>query len=48
MSEHESEQDVLSDDDYEYVPGGRRRKGRGAKGCIAVLVALAVDRKSVV
>lgn len=42
MSEHESEQDVLRDDDYEYVPGGRRRKGRGAKGCIAVLVALAV------
>ena len=43
MSEHESEQDVLRDDDYEYVPGGRRRKGRGAKGCIAVLVALALD-----
>lgn len=42
MSEHESEQDVLREDDYEYVPGGRRRKGRGAKGCIAVLVALAV------
>ena len=42
MSEHESEQDVLRDDDHEYVPGGRRRKGRGAKGCIAVLVALAV------
>ena len=42
MSEHGSEQDVLRDDDYEYVPGGRRRKGRGAKGCIAVLVALAV------
>ncbi len=42
MSEHGSEQDVLSDDDYEYVPGGRRRKGRRAKGCIAVLVALAV------
>ena len=42
MTEHESEQDVLREDDYEYVPGGRRRKGRGAKGCIAVLVALAV------
>ncbi|QSR31549.1 aminodeoxychorismate lyase [Nocardioides sp. S5] len=42
MTEHESEQDVLREDDYDYVPGGRRRKGRGAKGCIAVLVALAV------
>ena len=38
MSEHE----VLQDEDYEYVPGGRRRKGRGLKGCVAVLVALAV------
>jgi UPF0755 protein len=42
MSEHESDQDVLSEDDYDYVPGGKRRKGRGAKGCVAVLVALAV------
>jgi UPF0755 protein len=30
------------DDDYEYVPGGKRRKGRGLKGCVAVLVALVV------
>ena len=29
-------------DDREYVPGGRRRKGRGLKGCVAVLVALVV------
>ena len=46
MSEHESEQDAaredVREDDYDYVPGGKRRKGRGAKGCIAVLVALAV------
>ena len=42
MSEHESEQDLLREDDYDYVPGGRRRRGRGAKGCIAVIVALAV------
>lgn len=39
MSEHVDE---AHEDDYEYVPGGRRRKGRGAKGCIAVLIALAV------
>lgn len=47
MSEHESEQDApgdtdLREDDHDYVPGGRRRKGRGLKGCVAVLVALAV------
>ncbi len=42
MSEHESEQDLLQEDDYDYVPGGKRRKGRGAKGCVAVIVALAV------
>lgn len=43
MSEHvdEAREDDY-EDDYEYVPGGRRRKGRGAKGCIAVLLALAV------
>jgi UPF0755 protein len=29
-------------DDREYVPGGRRRKGRGLKGCLAVLIALVV------
>jgi UPF0755 protein len=29
-------------DDREYVPGGRRRKSRGLKGCLAVLVALVV------
>ena len=29
-------------EDHEYVPGGKRRKGRGLKGCLAVLVALAV------
>ncbi|WP_210502397.1 endolytic transglycosylase MltG [Nocardioides xinjiangensis] len=43
MSEHEAragERDEL--DDYDYVPGGRRRKGRGLKGCVAVLVALVV------
>ena len=43
MSEREPEQDVdLVDEDYEYVPGGRRRKGRGLKGCLAVIVALAI------
>ena len=41
MSEHAD--DAREDDyEYEYVPGGRRRKGRGAKGCLAVLLALAV------
>jgi UPF0755 protein len=40
MSEHEVREVEL--DDREYVPGGRRRKGRSAKGCIAVLVALVV------
>jgi len=39
MSEHDSEHEV---EDYDHVPGGRRRKGRGLKGCVAVLVALAV------
>ncbi|MFM6847553.1 MAG: endolytic transglycosylase MltG [Terrabacter sp.] len=39
MSEHA---DDPREDDYDYVPGGRRRKSRGAKGCIAVLLALAV------
>ncbi len=28
--------------DHDYVPGGKRRKGRGLKGCLAVLVALVV------
>ena len=49
MSEHETRPDdaVRADEreefeDYEYVPGGKRRKGRGLKGCLAVLVALAV------
>ncbi|TGN66004.1 endolytic transglycosylase MltG [Nocardioides eburneiflavus] len=49
MSEHDAgpDEDLRSDeredlDDREYVPGGRRRKGRGAKGCVAVLVALVV------
>jgi UPF0755 protein len=39
MSEHA---DDPREDDYDYVPGGRRRKARSAKGCIAVLLALAV------
>ena len=40
MSEHE---DQLVDEPVEsYDPGGRRRKGRGIKGCLAVIVALAV------
>ena len=49
MSEHETRPDdaVRADEreeleDYEYVPGGKRRKGRGLKGCLAVLVALVV------
>ncbi len=49
MSEHEGRpaEAVPPDereqfDDYEYVPGGKRRKGRGLKGCVAVLVALVV------
>jgi UPF0755 protein len=42
MSEHEPQQDVPVEEDYEYVPGGKRRKGRGLKGCVAVLVALVV------
>ena len=40
MSEHEEH---LVDEPVEsYDPGGRRRKSRGIKGCLAVLVALAV------
>ena len=42
MSEHEDQLEDEPVDDYDYVPGGRRRKGRGVKGCLAVLVALAV------
>ena len=48
MSEHETRPEELEpdqaqpEDDYEYVPGGRRRKGRGLKGCLAVLIALVV------
>ena len=48
MSEHEAvsqagpEDDVRETEAYEYVPGGKRRKGRGLKGCLAVLVALVV------
>jgi UPF0755 protein len=42
MSEREVREDELEDESYEYVPGGRRRKGRGLKGCVAVLVALVV------
>lgn len=40
MSEHEDR--VEDEESYAYEPGGRRRKGRGLKGCLAVLVALAV------
>ena len=48
MSEHETRPEELEpdqaqlEDDYDYVPGGRRRKGRGLKGCLAVLIALVV------
>lgn len=54
MSEHEARPDAGPEDDgpdrlddredasYEYVPGGKRRKRRGMKGCLAVIVALAV------
>lgn len=43
MSEHEVREDELDElAEREYVPGGKRRKGRSAKGCIAVLVALVV------
>lgn len=42
MSEHEARPEELEDETYEYVPGGKRRKGRGLKGCVAVLVALVV------
>src|SRR6478735_2570842 len=49
MSEHETrpDDDVRADEreeleERDYVPGGKRRKGRGLKGCFAVLVALVV------
>jgi UPF0755 protein len=45
MSEREALPDEAGAEDdyeYEYVPGGKRRKGRGAKGCLAVVVALAI------
>ena len=42
MSERQPEQDVPRGDDYEYVPGGKRRKSRGLKGCVPALVALVV------
>ena len=44
MSEHEDrvEDRVEDEQSYDYEPGGRRRKGRGLKGCVAVLVALVV------
>ncbi len=43
MSEHEDDVvDDRVDEPYEYLPGGRRRKSRGGKGCLAVIVALAV------
>ena len=37
-----TEQDLVEEESYDYEPGGRRRKSRGAKGCLAVIVALAV------
>ena len=40
MSEHEDQ--LLDEPVTSYDPGGRRRKGRGLKGCLAVLVALVV------
>jgi UPF0755 protein len=45
MSEREALPDEAGTEDdyeYEYVPGGKRRKGRGAKGCLAVIIALAI------
>jgi UPF0755 protein len=43
MSEHEARHDEAGvEEEYEYVPGGKRRKSRGLKGCLAVLVALVV------
>lgn len=42
MSEHEARPEELEDESYDYVPGGKRRKGRGLKGCLAVIVALVV------
>lgn len=38
MSEH----GLLEEHEDDYVDGGRRRKSRGGKGCLAVLVAFAV------
>ena len=37
-----TEQDLVEDESYDYEPGGKRRKSRGAKGCLAVIVALVV------
>lgn len=38
-----TEQDQVEDQEsYDYEPGGKRRKSRGAKGCLAVIVALVV------
>lgn len=37
-----TEQDLVEEESYDYEPGGKRRKSRGAKGCLAVIVALAV------
>jgi len=49
MSEHETRSDAAvrpdereDTEDYAYVPGGKRRKSRGFKGCFAVLIALVV------
>lgn len=42
MSEHEARPEEIEDESYDYVPGGKRRKGRGLKGCLAVIVALVV------
>ena len=41
MSEHEARR-LSRTRTTDYVPGGKRRKGRGLKGCLAVLIALAV------
>src|SRR5919107_719864 len=38
-----TEQELVEDEEsYDYEPGGRRRKSRGAKGCLAVIIALVV------
>ncbi|MBC2933633.1 endolytic transglycosylase MltG [Nocardioides sp. zg-1228] len=49
MSEHETRSDAPvrpeereEHEDRAYVPGGKRRKSRGFKGCFAVLIALVV------